>query len=240
MTAPTAPVAPVRVLLADDNAVLRMGMASLLASDPRITLVAEAENGLRAVELAEEHRPDVVVLDVRMPEMDGVAAAARMPSGTRILMLTYSEEPEVITTAMASGAHGYLVHGAHSPEEILDAVMSAARGMSVFGPAASAVLLDPARRAAVPPGSGPALPGAAAPPTGPGSPAAALRARRYGLTPREVEILDLMAEGRGNRDIAKDCFLAEKTVKNHINRIFTKLGVTTRGEAISLWLRPPS
>jgi DNA-binding NarL/FixJ family response regulator len=212
----------VRVLLADDNAVLRMGMASLLASDSRITLVAEAENGREAVELAEEHRPDVVVLDVRMPELDGVAAAARMPQGTRILMLTYSDEPEVISTAMASGAHGYLVHGSHTPEEILNAVLAAARGMSVFGPAASAVLFDPrrieARSSAADPGT---------------------RAAQYGLTAREAEILDLVAEGRTNREIATSCFLAEKTVKNHINRVFAKLGVTTRAEAVSLWLRPP-
>lgn len=214
--------APVRILLADDNAVLRMGMASLLGSDSRISLVAEAVNGREAVELAEAHRPDVVVLDVRMPEMDGVAAAARMPTGTRILMLTYSEEPEVISTAMASGAHGYLVHGAHTPEEILGAVLSAARGMSVFGPQASAVLFDPDRAAGRPPGAEPA----------------GDRGRAYGLTPREVEILDMIADGRSNHAIASSCFLAEKTVKNHINRIFAKLGVTTRGEAISLWLRP--
>lgn len=216
--------APVRVLLADDNAVLRMGMASLLDSDDRITLVAEAENGLEAVELAEKYRPDVVVLDVRMPEMDGVAAAARMPVGTRILMLTYSDEPEVISTAMASGAHGYLVHGAHSPDEILNAVLSSARGMSVFGPAASAVLFNPGR--------------ASASTTVVAAASSEVRGRAYGLTPREVEILNLIAEGSANRDIASNCYLAEKTVKNHINRIFTKLAVTTRGEAISLWLRP--
>jgi DNA-binding NarL/FixJ family response regulator len=213
----------VRVLLADDNAVLRMGMASLLASDDRITLVAEAENGREAVELADRHRPDVVVLDVRMPEMDGVAAAARMPEGTRILMLTYSDEPEVIRTALASGAHGYLVHGSHTPEEILNAVLSAARGMSVFGPAASAVIFDPAR-----------LDGRG---TRGGADDTAGRAAGHGLTAREAEILDMVAAGRTNREIATACFLAEKTVKNHINRIFAKLGVTTRAEAVSLWLR---
>lgn len=216
--------APVTVLLADDNAVLRMGLASLLASDQRIRLVAEAENGREAVELAEQHHPDVVVLDVRMPVMDGVAAAAQMPEGTRILMLTYSDEPEVISTSMASGAHGYLVHGAHTPEEILGAVLSAARGMSVFGPAASAVLLDPDKRS----DSGDETP----------DPAAGDRSQAYGLTQREVEIMDLIAEGKGNRDIASSCFLAEKTVKNHINRIFAKLAVTTRAEAMSLWLGP--
>jgi len=216
----------VRVLLADDNPVLRMGMASLLAADDRIDLVAEAADGQQAVELAGRHRPDVVVLDVRMPGLDGVAAAARMPEGTRVLMLTYSDEPDVITAAMASGAHGYLVHGAHSPDEILNAVVASARGLAVFGPAASAVLFDPARMQ----GRG----------SGAGGTDRAERAARHGLTPREVEILDMVADGRTNREIASACFLAEKTVKNHINRIFAKLQVASRAEAVSVWLRDAS
>lgn len=218
--------ATIRVLLADDNSVLRMGMASLLAADDRIDLVAEAADGQEAVVLADRHRPDVVILDVRMPVLDGVSAAARMPEGTRVLMLTYSDEPEVITAAMASGAHGYLVHGAHSPDEILNAVVASARGLAVFGPAASAVLFDPARMRSR--GSG----------TSDGD--RAERAARHGLTPREVEILDLVAEGRTNREIATAFFLAEKTVKNHINRIFAKLRVASRAEAVSVWLRDAS
>lgn len=217
--------ASIRVLLADDNSVLRMGMASLLAADERIDLVAEAADGQEAVELAGRHRPDVVILDVRMPVLDGVAAAAQMPEGTRVLMLTYSDEPEVITAAMASGAHGYLVHGAHSPDEILNAVVASARGLAVFGPAASAVLFDPARMR----GRGAGL-----------NRNRAERAARHGLTPREVEILDMVAEGRTNREIAHACFLAEKTVKNHINRIFAKLRVASRAEAVSVWLRDAS
>lgn len=215
----------IRVLLADDNPVLRMGMASLLHADDRIDLVAEAGDGQEAVELAARHRPDVVILDVRMPVLDGVAAAGRMPEGTRVLMLTYSDEPEVITAAMASGAHGYLVHGAHGPDEILNAVVASARGLAVFGPAASAVLFDPARlqhRSARSDGE------------------RAERAAKHGLTPREVEILDMVADGRTNREIATACFLAEKTVKNHINRIFAKLGVSSRAEAVSIWLRDGS
>jgi DNA-binding NarL/FixJ family response regulator len=218
----------VRVLLADDNPVLRMGMASLLAADERIDLVAEAADGQEAVELAARHRPDVVILDVRMPELDGVAAAARMPEGTRVLMLTYSDEPDVITAAMRSGAHGYLVHGAHTPDEILNAVVASARGLAVFGPAASAVLFDPGRMQGL--GSAQRA----------GGSDRSERAARHGLTPREVEILDMVADGHTNRQIATACFLAEKTVKNHINRIFAKLQVATRAEAVSLWLRDSS
>lgn len=214
----------IRVLLADDNPVLRMGMASLMHADDRMDLVAEATDGQEAVELASLHRPDVAVLEVRLPVLDGVAAAARMPQGTRVLMLTCSEEPDVITAAMASGAHGYLVHGAHGPDEILNAVVASARGLAVFGPAASAVLFDAARLQAHGPRRADLRAEAAA---------------RHGLTPREVEILDLITAGRTNREIATACSLAEKTVKNHINRIFAKLHVGSRAEAVRAWLREP-
>lgn len=203
----------VRVLVADDNPLLRMGLTSLLAATDHIEVVAEAENGRQAVALAEEHRPDVAVLDVRMPEMDGVAAAARMPPGVRVLMLTYSDEPQVIATALDSGAVGYLVHGAHRPQELIDAVRSAAHGMTVLGPAATRVLLASGARPRDPVGD------------------------EHGLTDRETEIMELVADGLTNAAIAQHCFLAEKTVKNHINRIFAKLGVANRAEAVSLWLR---
>jgi DNA-binding NarL/FixJ family response regulator len=224
MTAPQR----VRVLLADDNEVLRIGLSSLLSSHGSIEVVAEAGDGSEAVRLAALHRPDVAVLDVRMPLMDGVSAAARMPEGTRVLMLTYSDEPDVISTAMRSGALGYLVHGSHTPDEIVRAVVSAANGTAVLGPAAAAVLLRQVAGATA--GTAPA--GGAAPM------APAVRSgSRFGLTAREEEVMDLVAEGLGNADIAARCFLAEKTVKNHINRIFAKLGVRTRAEAITLWFR---
>jgi DNA-binding NarL/FixJ family response regulator len=218
----------VRVLIADDNEVLRIGLGSLLATHGSIEVVAEAGDGSEAVRLADLHRPDVAVLDVRMPVMDGVEAAARMPEGTRVLMLTYSDEPEVISTAMSSGALGYLVHGNHTPDEIVRAVVSAANGTAVLGPAAAAVLLRHVAGATAAPARVAAAASIAS--TRPGS-------TRFGLTAREEEIMDLVAEGLGNGDIAARCFLAEKTVKNHINRIFAKLGVRTRAEAITLWFR---
>jgi DNA-binding NarL/FixJ family response regulator len=228
------PARPVRVLLADDNEVLRIGLSSLLVSQGSIEVVAEAGDGSEAVRLAALHRPDVAVLDVRMPVMDGVAAAARMPEGTRVLMLTYSDEPEVISTAMSSGALGYLVHGSHTPDEIVRAVISAANGTAVLGPAAAAVLMRHVAGAATGAAAGTdADPAGGAAPTGP----TPRSGSRFGLTAREHEIMDLVAEGLGNADIAARCFLAEKTVKNHINRIFAKLGVRTRAEAITLWFR---
>lgn len=216
----------VRVLVADDNELLRMGLVSLLDAQDGILVVAQAEDGAMAVELAAEHRPDVALLDVRMPRMDGVEAATRMPEGTRVIMLTYTDEPAVITKALSGGALGYLVHGAHSPGEIVQAVLSASHGMAVLGPAATAVMLsrritentDDAPDTETPARVGP-------------------EAASMGLTAREVEIMDLIADGRDNRQIARQCFLAEKTVKNHVNRIFAKLSVRTRAEAVSLWLR---
>lgn len=215
----------VRVLVADDNELLRMGLVSLLEAQDGIVVVAQAEDGAVAVELAAEHRPDVALLDVRMPNLDGVEAAARMPEGTRVIMLTYTDEPAVISKALSGGALGYLVHGAHSPGEIVQAVLSASHGMAVLGPAATAVMLSRSIDGAAQDTdtNAPARLGPAAP--------------SMGLTAREVEIMDLIADGRDNRQIAGECFLAEKTVKNHVNRIFAKLSVRTRAEAVSLWLR---
>ncbi|MGH3355091.1 MAG: response regulator [Nocardioidaceae bacterium] len=214
---------PVRVLLADDNAVLRMGLRSLLDASAAIDVVAEAADGAEAIALAHEHRPEVAVLDIRMPGTDGIAAAAGMPKGTRVLMLTYTDEPDVIRAALSCGATGYLVHGAHDPEEIVAAVLSAARGTAVFGPAAWSTLLATTTGAT----------------QGPVDAAeSAVAGLQHDLTEREVEIMDLISSGLTNRQIAATCFLAEKTVKNHVNRIFAKLAVGNRAEAVSTWLKP--
>jgi len=207
------PAGPIRVLIVDDNPVVRMGLRSLLDAQTVIEVVGEAGDGLEAVELNAELSPDVVLCDVRMPGLDGVGAAAQMAPTTNVLMLTYSEDDDVIRSAMATGARGYLVHGAHQPDEIVAAVVSASRGSSVLGPAAAAALLN---------GSEPARP--------------ASDGSAWGLTAREVEVMEHVASGMTNREIAKACFLAEKTVKNHLNNIFPKMAVSTRAEAVSLWL----
>lgn len=203
----------IRVLIVDDNPVIRMGLRSLLDAQEGIEVVGEAADGNEAVALNTEFSPDVVLCDVRMPGLDGVGAAALMAPTTNVLMLTYSEDLDVIRSAMATGARGYLVHGAHQPDEIIAAVISASRGSSVLGPAAARALLSEAS-----------------------SPRPGARHSALGLTAREVEVMDYVASGMTNREIAKVCFLAEKTVKNHLNNIFPKLAVTTRAEAVSLWL----
>ncbi|MDX6277927.1 MAG: hypothetical protein QOJ72_2055 [Nocardioidaceae bacterium] len=204
----------IRVLIVDDNQVVRMGLRSLLDSEPTIAVVGEADNGHDAVRLNTELDPDVVLCDVRMPGLDGVGAAAQMSPTSNVLMLTYSDDLDVIRGAMAAGAKGYLVHGSHQSDEIVAAVVSASRGSSVLGPAAAAALLSESSA---------------------GRPAAN-RPHADLLTAREVEVMDHVASGLTNREIARTCFLAEKTVKNHLNNIFPKLGVTTRAEAVSLWL----
>ncbi|KQO38540.1 MULTISPECIES: response regulator transcription factor [unclassified Aeromicrobium] len=203
----------IKVLIVDDNAVVRMGLRNVLEAQDGIAVVGEAADGNEGVTLNERLDPDVVLCDVRMPGLDGVGAAAAMSPTSHVVMLTYADDLDVIRSAMAAGARGYLVHGAHQPDEIVAAVVSASRGSSVLGPAATEALLSAA--------------GQAPPPRD---------TSQWHLTGRETEIMEHVARGLSNREIARSCFLAEKTVKNHLNNIFPKLGVTTRAEAISLWL----
>lgn len=216
-------MAAITVVLADDNPLVRIGLRSLLDASSEIEVVGEAADGTEAVDLVERLSPDVVLLDVRMPHLDGVEAASRIAGRARVLMLTSSEEPEIIRAALATGAAGYLVHGAHTAEEIVAAVVSAARGTMLLAPAAAEAAFS-------------AFSGALAGPTA-GADTAGPATGDLGLTAREAEIMSLVANGMSNREIARECFLAEKTVKNHLNRIFAKLGVRTRAEAVSRWLR---
>jgi len=203
----------IRVLIVDDNAVVRMGLRNLLEVQDGIEVVGEADDGHAGVRQNEALQPDVVLCDVRMPGLDGVGAATQMAPTTNVLMLTYSDDLDVIRGAVAAGAKGYLVHGAHQPDEIVAAVVSASRGSSVLGPAAAQALLADV---------------GAAPP--------AIDRTAWNLTAREAEVMEHVARGLSNREIARACFLAEKTVKNHLNNIFPKIGVTTRAEAMSRWL----
>ena len=212
---------PVRLVIADDNAIVRHGLRSLLEANEAIKVIGEAKDGNEAVAMARELKPDVVLCDVRMPGLDGVGAAQEIAHEVPVLMLTYSDDPDIIRTVLATGAKGYLVHGAHEPDEIVAAVLSASRGSTVLGPAATAALLSPSQEVVAPVGST----------SGP-----------HGLSAREIEVMDHVAQGLNNREIARTCFLAEKTVKNHLNRIFPKLGVRTRAEAVGVWMRlnPPA
>jgi DNA-binding NarL/FixJ family response regulator len=207
----------IRVLLVDDNAIVRRGIASLLDEAGDISVVGEAADGREAIARAGELRPDVVLLDVRMPVMDGVAAAKPLAERSKVLMLSYSEDEEMVTGAIRNGASGYLVHGRFEPEELEARIRAIARGEMVLSPSVTPAVFDALRRA----------PGVAndTNETGLGS-----------LTAREREVLNLLARGMSNREIAEELVITHKTVKNHLSRIYEKIGAGSRAEAIALWL----
>ncbi|MFJ8510551.1 response regulator [Streptomyces avermitilis] len=225
---------PLRVLVADDNPVVRAGLSALLSAHPDIEVVAEASNGEEAKTLAGEHRPDVVLLDVRMPGTDGLTALPELVRLATVMMLTYSREPEVVAEALRRGASGYLVHGEFTAPELITAVREVWRGrltvsssLSVsYEPNGSSSHLQPFV----------AQSSKAWPLRVPGPPRRTVDRLDFGLSSREVEVMDLIAVGMNNRQIAATCFISEKTVKNHINRIFAKLHSATRSEAIAHWL----
>jgi DNA-binding NarL/FixJ family response regulator len=207
----------IRILLVDDNAIVRRGIASLLAEADGIEVVGEAADGREAIAKAEELRPDVVCLDVRMPVMDGVAAAGPLAQRAKVLMLSYSEDEHLVTGAIRNGAAGYLVHGRFEPDELEIRIKAVARGEMVLSPAVTPAVFDVLRR----------------------SPGVSNDEDELGLgslTAREREVLNLLARGLSNREIAEELVITNKTVKNHLSRIYEKIGVHSRAEAIALWL----
>jgi DNA-binding NarL/FixJ family response regulator len=209
---------PMKALIVDDEPLARERLASLLR-EAGGEVVGEAADGRAAVEAAAKLTPDVILLDIRMPVMDGVEAARRLSDRYRVMMLTYSEDEPMVVGAIQAGAHGYLVHGRFDPDELARAVRDLAEGRQVLSPAVAPVVFDALRR-------------------GGGVPAAADRAEEGpdALTSREREIMGLIARGYANRVIAGQLFISEKTVKNHIRNIYEKLGVASRGEATARWL----
>lgn len=234
---------PLRLVVADDNPVVRAGLTALLSTHADITVVAEATNGHEAQEAAHRHRPDAILLDVRMPGMDGITALPHLVRIAPVLMLTYSGESETVREALRRGAVGYLVHGEFTTDELVEAV----RDIKSGGPPRLTATAAEAAAAGV--ATGPSL--AEANPqlstaTGnsperlsqvqPGVGQSSVYRSRFQLSRREAEIMDLIASGMNNQQIAAACFISEKTVKNHINRIFAKLHSTSRAEAAAKWL----
>lgn len=217
----------VRVLIADDNPVVRIGLTSLLELEPDIEVCAEASSGPEALTLAEELDPDIVLLDVRMPGGGGLDVLPRLSAIARVLMLTYSDEPAVVSRALREGATGYLVHGSFDSHELAVAIRDTAQGGVRLSPPAAAVLLQgmPSAAAADAVANG-------GPPTGVDPEAV----RRYRLSRRELEIAEQIVLGHTNSEIAQHLFIEEKTVKNHINRLFAKVGATNRSAAVALLL----
>jgi DNA-binding NarL/FixJ family response regulator len=208
------PDEPIRVLLADDHPVYRDGLAALLASVEGLEVVGTAADGVAAIAMAADLQPDVVVMDVQMPLLNGIEATRQLTAQSPhigVVMLTMAEEDATLFSAMQAGARGYLLKGANQAE-IMRAVTAVARGEAIFGPAI-------ARRIAEFFAAGPA---------GVSVPEQAFPQ----LTAREREILELLAAGRSNAQIASTLFLSPKTVRNNVSNIFAKLHVADRAEAI--------
>lgn len=203
----------IRVVLADDERLIRSGLRMILAAEPDIDVVAEAADGIEAVEVVRREKPDVLLMDLRMPRADGTEATrqivASLDPAPAVLVVTTFHADHEVQNALAAGATGYLLKDA--PEErILAAVRGAAQGATVLDPVVSQALIA----AAAPPGST--------------RPPVALEA----LTARELEVLRLIAQGMSNRAIASELFLGEATIKTHVARVLQKLGLETRAEAI--------
>lgn len=212
-----------RVLIVDDSPVVRMGLKALLSTEEDLEVVGEAGDGDEAVALAADVEPNVVLLDVRMPNRDGVSVITELATATTVIMMTFTDESHVIQDALRRGASGYLVHGTFDAQFLAAMIRQCAGGAGAFSGPALAALRG---RTDAPVAT-----------TSPSADAARRADTRTTLSPRQVEVMELVAHGRSNQQIASELFLAEKTVKNHINAIFSELGVESRAEAIVLWLR---
>jgi DNA-binding NarL/FixJ family response regulator len=205
----------IRLLIADDHELFRRGLRMVLEDEDDIEVIGEAGDGEVAVELAREHAPDVVVMDVRMPGLTGIEAARRVKEeepGTKILMLTISDEEDDLYEAIKAGANGYLLKEI-SIDEISHAVRSVHSGQSLISPSMASKLLDEFAAMIKKEEEKEEVP-----------------APR--LTPREMEVLEHVAQGMNNREIAKALFISENTVKNHVRNILEKLHLHSRMEAV--------
>lgn len=214
---PQTPPGVTTVLLVDDNPVVRRGLRGFLETSEQIEVIGEASDGVLAESMVHSLKPDVVLLDVRMPRRDGIQTARLIADHTTVVMLTFTDEAQHIRAALDAGASGYLVHGSFDAGTLVQTVVAAAMGTAAFSYQALSVIRS---------GNTTADP-------------VSVRRRaqeQFGLSDRQGELMELIAQGRTNRQIAGELFLAEKTVKNHVNAIFGKLVASNRAEAIAIWL----
>jgi len=201
----------IRVLVADDQAAIRAGLAMILDSAPDIEVVAQAGDGLAAVALAAQHRPDVVLMDIRMPGIDGIEATRRVVAAGAcdVLVLTTFDLHDYVDAALAAGAAGFLLKSVDAPA-LLDAVRAVARGDGVLAPEITRRVISRLGRA----------PRRSAPPAGLDE-----------LTPREIDVLTCLGRGLSNAEISAELVITEATTKTHVSRVLTKLGLRSRVQA---------
>jgi DNA-binding NarL/FixJ family response regulator len=204
----------IRVVLVDDQAMVRQGLRMILEAEAGLTVVGEAADGVEALELVDRARPDVVLMDVRMPHMDGIEACRRLlegGDGPYVLMLTTFDLEDYVYAALRAGASGFLLKDAPADQLVL-AIEIVARGDALLAPQVTRLLIEEVARRPVPGST--AVPG------------------MDRLTDREVEVLRLMARGMSNAEIATELYLGEATVKTHVGRVLTKLGARDRVQAV--------
>lgn len=200
----------IKILLCDDHPVVRSGLRVMLASQADLEVVAEAADGNQAISLARRHQPDVILMDLRMPEVDGIAATrgirAERPDAKILVLTTYETDADILR-AVEVGAVGFLLKGTHE-DQLFGAIRDAARGDSPLTPSVAARLMQRLRNSS-----------------------------DSTLSTREVEILRLVAQGTINKDIAAKLWISEATVKSHLNRTFEKLGAVDRTSAVTVALK---
>jgi DNA-binding NarL/FixJ family response regulator len=200
----SAPAAHARVLLVDDHALLRTGVANIINQEPDLRVIAEAGNGIEAVEAYEHHRPDIALLDLRMPVMEGVEAVRQIrqrdPNARLIVLTTYDTDDE-ISSALKAGAKAYVLKDI-SADGLIACIRDVLAGKTYLAPAAAAKLAE--------------------------------GVSRVQLTPREMATLRLLADGKSNKEIGNELDISERTVKTHLAHLFEKLAVTSRTEAVKV------